>query len=367
MQAPLDLHAFLSQLQKAKSDWDNLALARKRLRYYRWKTVEELDKHLLEFESSIKRTGGSLFWGFEIDDSHLALKSLFEQNVKAAFLPSKLTTELGLSVHFNVPSLSKFKSENNDALPDLLFVPAKFLIASSGQVFYAGTSKLEFEAITHAKHLFFIGGIDALLSSTAELDLAKGLYSCYELGKKAYPFELMTKPGKPDNRFLQQVSLLVIDQGRSALLHSEETRMLFMLQNFNLPQPVASLFWDEEVPFPLQNFLTEPFMSDKSINKPLLFGNSGYNRLSDFLPFEADIYAFFMQSRLNFMANSKSNFFLKLTKTNHSKLFLDPKVKLNHKRFAPFVKEKLLGHTFKKEQVAERTFIEQYYYDKRKI
>jgi hypothetical protein len=362
-----ELSSFLKQVQSVKAEWAAIDLARKRLRYYRWKLVEELDKHLLEFESSVKRTGGTVAWGYETGDSLSYIQSLLETSPRAAYLPSKIASELGLAVQLNIPSLSKFKSDHNEALPDILFVSAKFTLSATGHVYYAGSNKEDFEAIAQAKQVVFFAGIDSVLSSQSELELAKGLYACYEIGAPVYPFELLTKPGKPDNRFSQQINVLMVDHGRSHLLHSEGARLFFLLQNFELPGVIAKLFWDTESAFPLQQFMTDPMLGEGLKNKNFLFANNGFNRLSQFLPFEADIYDFFMHARLEFMANSKSNFFLKLTKANYAKLFLDSKTKLTHKRFLPFVKEKIFGQDFKIEQAADRTFIDQYYYDKRKI
>lgn len=362
---------FANNVHDALKFFDNYELARKRLHFYRWKVTEELDKNLLEFESGVKRTGGNVLWGNEVSDTIGFVKSFIELNPKVAFIPGRISNEISIAVQCNIPSLTKFRQENSDVFPDILIAQAKFLVSTSGHIFYCTENKEEFEAVSSAKHVIFLAGIDTMLNNGQDLELAKNLYSTYELGQFGYSMEILTKPGKPDNRFLQQISLIVVDHGRSNMLDNVLDRKFFPLLDFQLPTEVAKLFWKEKEGIDtnnvLQHYITNPMLNDSSKSKKFLFTNNGYNRLSEFFPLHIDIYDYFMQARLAYMSSSKTNFFINLTKVNYVKAFLEPKTKMNSKKFTLFIKEKLFGSKFKINALPEKTFIERHFYDKRKI
>ncbi len=371
--SPYSLTEYLESIKVAASYFDNLSLARKRLSFYRWNITEELDKNLLEFESSVKRTGGAVMWGNDPDESWSMLKPLTELNSKCAFIPSKITAEIGLSSKHSLPSLSRFMQDNESQYPDTLFVQAKFIIATSGHVYFATQDKNIFEAVNNAKNVCFICGIDSVLNNGYELELAKNLYSLFEYATFGYNFELITKPGKPENRFNQVVSLLVVDHQRSNLLTNANTRKFFPLLNFELPIEVAANFWDienEDVTTYyglLQQFLLSPLMNENAKNKSFFYTNNGLNRLAAFLPYNIDVFDAILSERIALDGAKKFRNFASLLQTDYAKLFLDKRKKVSNKKFQSFVREKLLGKDFLLDVGNDKTFVEKYFYDKRKI
>lgn len=368
--SPLSL--FLADRKQALLYLNRPQLAINRLTYYRWKIAEELDKHLLEFESSVKRTGGSLLWGSEPDESAKQIKSFVESGAKCAFIPSPISRELDLTTHFQVPSLMHFMQNNAQQYPDNLIVNPKFLISSSGHIFFCTQNKTEFEALCNAKNILFVAGIDAFVQNGTELELAKNLYSIFETGSFGYQFELLTKPGKPENRFNQVTQLLLIDHNRSMLLHHETHRIFFNLLNFNLPEVASPLFsMGEPETVNTQDSILQKLtraLYQFPQSKDFFFQYNGLNRLATFIPYHIDFYNHLISARSHFNKGIKRSIVNHLFKPDFSKSFLDKSKRMAPKKFNLFVKDKLLGKFAEgKEQVKDKTFIEQYYYNKRKI
>lgn len=367
----LTFEEFISRFKHALSYFEDAELARKRLLFYRWKTTEELDKNILEFENAVKRTGGNVLWGYETADSVNIIKNLLTTNARVAYAPSKISDEVEISSACNVPSLEEFQNSHKGQTPDFLIVQAKFLVLNSGHIYYCTNSRKEFEAVNNAKTLLFLAGVESLVHNGVELELAKNLFSTYEIGQFGYPMEMLLKAGKPDNRFTQQVHLLLVDHGRTNLLEKNLDRKFFPLLNFELPKEVARILWkpiaNTPVAHPFQFYITDPLMNGNNRNKRLLFTHNGYNRLSEFLPIKLDMFDYYIRSRIAFAESKKSNFFRKLSKKNFVKSFLEPKTKMPVRKFVSFLQDKIMPPNFNPKNNTEKSFIEQYTYNKRKI
>ncbi|MCO6494537.1 MAG: hypothetical protein J5I91_02515 [Bacteroidetes bacterium] len=367
----LTFEDFKDKLRYALSYFEKLELAKKRLSFYRWKTTEGLEKNILEFENAVKRTGGNILWGNEVEDSINAIKSIVEINPKSAYVPSKIASEIAIDTELNIPALEKYQKNTKGGFPDLIIAQAKFLVSNSGHICYCTNNRNAFDSLINAKTILFVAGIESLVHNGVELELAKNLYSTYELGEFGYPLELTLKPGKPDNRIVQQVYLLLVDHKRSNLLGNKLNRRFLPLLNFDLPREVAQLFWKQKVSnaveYPFQDFIIDPMRSDSSFNKKFLFSNNGYNRLSEFLPIQLDIHDYFIQSRLAHSGIKKSNLLRKIINKDYVKPFLQPKTKMTTKKFVAFMKDKIMTQSYNPNHVPEISFIEQYCYNKRKI
>lgn len=365
----LDFDSFVSKLQNRESVFQNLKLAKKRLAYYKWKNTEELEKNILEFESNIKRTGGNVLWGNDKIDSWNALKGIVESNARVAFVPGKIASEIELSFKHNIPSLSRFVYDQAGLFPDILFVQAKFLISSTGHVFYATKNKNEFEAVSNAKKIVFLAGIDSFVTNEVELNLAKRMFALYEIAEDSYPFQSIFKIGKPDSRFNQQVNILIVDNERSNLLAFEKQRALFGLLNFEMPKVVQNIFWpleDQNTENALAKNLLNPFLLDWTKNNKLFMASSNLNKLNDFVPFDLNLYEILIDTKSLFQSGASKNLITKLFRKEDASLLSNPKKFYNKTKFQFLVQEKLIGKNSILPEL-EKTFIEGYFYNKRKI
>jgi hypothetical protein len=366
--AKIPLDTYMQYFSHSAKHFSDLSLARKRLSYYRWNIVKELEKHLFEFESNVKRTGGVVMWGGDVEESRQQIKFLAELPSKIAYIPEKNTDELGLETNYRIPTLSKYISENAGLTPDILFVPVKFIVSSTGHIFFASNNASDYLAVCQAKQICFVCGIDAIVQNAYELELSKNLYSLYETGKFGYHFEMLSKPGKPESRFQQHVHLLITDHHRSSFLLKEHTRKFFPLLNFQFPSCAVELFWSNltDIDF-FQSLFFSTTMIDKVNDRDGYFKTAGLPRIEKFLPYDIDVYSALLEGRQLFGSPEKPSLLTKLMSVNHAKVLLQSSKKLSNKKFSHFLKNKILGNSFQLMPEKESTFIEQYYYEKRKI
>ena len=81
------------------AQFDNLALARERASYIRWRAIENLDKFLLEFENNLTRKGGKVLWAPDAQSALNELESILQQHQPGKIVMSKsmTTEEVGVS------------------------------------------------------------------------------------------------------------------------------------------------------------------------------------------------------------------------------------------------------------------------------
>ena len=53
----------------ARQQFYNLQATREKAAFIRWKSIENLDKYLIEFESNFIRAGGKVIWAQDISDA----------------------------------------------------------------------------------------------------------------------------------------------------------------------------------------------------------------------------------------------------------------------------------------------------------
>src|SRR5437870_446589 len=84
--------------QKAATQFSNLELARERAAHLRWKTIEHLDKYLIEFEANFIKSGGKVFWAQDATDALVEILNIIKRNNINSVIKSKSNTvaEIGL-------------------------------------------------------------------------------------------------------------------------------------------------------------------------------------------------------------------------------------------------------------------------------
>ena len=84
---------------KGKLQFSDLDAARKKAKNTKWKTIEHLDKYLLEFEANIIKNGGRVIWAANAEEANKAvLQICHEQNTKQVVKSKSMVTE---EIHLN--------------------------------------------------------------------------------------------------------------------------------------------------------------------------------------------------------------------------------------------------------------------------
>jgi hypothetical protein len=330
--------AYISRLKESMSMISELDLARKRLTYIRWKVAENLDKLLFEFETNVKKTDTGFTWCPDVKTSLETLNKHLKNFDRVRFLNHNAVRHFVNELDIKVPA--------KDDKPDLVVVGAKFIMANTGNFYCALNDLDEYKAILNAKKLVVIAGIDSMLASQTELPLAKQLYATFETGKLAYPVEFVGRPGR-GRGLNSEIVLLLTDNSKSKLLELPAHRPLFSLLNFDLPPvcPMQQLSYEPEnwkkldtLSYVLYAFMHGMNEFSKNIN-----GNYGLNTLSQYLPYDIDLYDQILDARSLYHADDKKSKIASLFDTDKSSVILNPKKFKDAEKFRKFAEHNFFG------------------------
>ena len=101
-QMNLTISRFMGSFQKSAKQFPNLELAKMRAARLRWKTINHLDKYLIEFESNFIKSGGKVIWAKDMDEVTTSIDNILSKgNVNSLMYDSgRHTGELSLSESF---------------------------------------------------------------------------------------------------------------------------------------------------------------------------------------------------------------------------------------------------------------------------
>jgi L-lactate dehydrogenase complex protein LldF len=268
---------------KGIKQYANLDLAKERAAYIRWKVLENLDKHLIEFESNIIRKGGKVIWASDAETAreeilHVISKRNATRVVKSKtmmgeeiglnpFLRSKGVTvhetDLGEFIvdlaaeapyHSVTPAMHKSREEVASLLNDKIsssldasaeelsddvrqvlretytqadigITGANFLLADCGMVSITeneGNARL---CTSFVKTHIVLAGIEKIVPSIGDLDTLWPMLATYGTGQHLTAYNTLMGPRQPeDEDGPTEFIVVLIDNGRSNLLAQAEQR-----------------------------------------------------------------------------------------------------------------------------------------------
>jgi len=340
--------------QKASLQFNNLELARSRAAHARWKSIENLDSYLIEFEANFIKNGGKIIWA---QDSLEAIDAIIEISKNASaqtILKSKSSTaeEVLLkervrlegfdiietdagdyiadsmndhSGHMVLPAIHKSIEEINthfglnnlspEQLVDVirnrlreLYLSAEigitgcnFLIADPGAIVITENEGNAQLCATIPKTHIVLTGFDKILPSLNYLDLFLPLLSTYGTGQKLTAYNsIITSPRQVDDLDgPEELYVIIIDNGRSNVLEHEVQRQAATCIKCGACQfnwPVYMSDPDGAYPNPL-SAVTGPLKDnfetqEEAVRNSLLDGN-----LTDICPMKIDIQKMLIENR----------------------------------------------------------------------
>ena len=329
---------YLHQLNMSLAHFKDLALAKKRLSFWRWKASENLDKLLFEFDTNVKKTDGKITW---CPDNASTIETI-NKHLKG-FDKINFHKHVGLqSVLLDIDP-ETIKNHNQ---ADVVVTDAKFIIANTGNIYCSFYSIEEYLQVIHAKKVIIIAGIDTILSHQNELPLSKLLYSVYETGSLSYPAELLCRPGKLRG-FNAEIILIINDNNRSKLLEIPAHRPLFSLLNFVLPPvcPIQATENKEDNPKDLDSlqYFLYPFMNGLKAFSSIIYNNYGFKHLSEYLPYDLNLYEQMIEARASIKEDEKTSPFLSLLNPSSAQLATQPNKFNQANKFKKFASEQFFG------------------------
>ncbi len=329
---------FINHFNSSLSQIKDLELAKQRLTYSRWKTCENLDKLLFEFETNLKKTDSKVFWCPDEKTSVEFFNAQLKNYNQVQFFHHVGIQHIIAETDIQVPEACE--------TPEVVVMDAKFLFANTGNIYSAFYSTEEYNQFLNAKKVIVCAGIDTMLSFQSELQNAKLLYSVFETGHLNYPSEIIMRSGKPRG-LKAEIVLMIYDLNKSQLLEHANYRKLFYLLNFKLPAvcPMQQLDYEPnnwKKIDTLQYFLY-PLMHQIQSHQELLFNNNGLSILNEFIPYDLDLNQLNLDLRAELTTNKKTNAFHSLFSGNIAELPLNIQKFNDPNKFEKYAKAMFFG------------------------
>ncbi|MEZ5017744.1 MAG: LutB/LldF family L-lactate oxidation iron-sulfur protein [Flavipsychrobacter sp.] len=275
---------------KGKQQYADLDLARKRAKNIKWKTIENLDKYLEEFEKNFTARGGKVIWAENAEEAQQAILEICKaKNTKQVVKSKSMVTEeihlndfleknniesvetdLGEYIqqldgeapyHIVTPAMHKSKEdvaklfheklgvEPNLAPQELTQIArvklrekyvtsevgvtgGNFLLADTGAVCLTeneGNGRL---TTAFPKTHIAIVGIEKMLPSINDLHLFWPLLSTYGTGQKVTVYNSIftgpKQPGETDGP--EEMYVILLDNGRTNLLRKEVRESMYCIR-----------------------------------------------------------------------------------------------------------------------------------------
>lgn len=274
----------LEGIATAVTQFSMPGLAKERAAYYKWKVLESLDKYLIEFEASVIRRGGKVIWATDAESVQQEIETILKRNQvgKLLLCPSHITRETGLipflkkrnkeiliagnadyiadkaglpPFHMASPILQMPEEEISQLLnpglgvslearaeeivrdvsaeirsglqPDMAITGAQFLVAENGMSVLTENEGHNRLAVSLAKTLVVVAGIDALIPSMNDLDIFLPLLSSFREGEPLSAFNTLVGPRQPgETDGPGEFIVILTDNGRSTLLAQSDQRQV---------------------------------------------------------------------------------------------------------------------------------------------
>lgn len=269
---------FARALVHGKEQYTQLELARNRAESIRHKAIENLDKYLLEFESTATRNGIKILWAPEKKDALNEIEEILKKHKVQSVVKTKSSVceEIGLSKHLEQKGIRLAETDVADVIlkktgdtSSHLILPAihksyeeiaphfgghekvektvsaisdgvrnnyfeagagitgcNFLIAESGSVALTeNEGNIIFTSGIPAVHII-VAGIDKVIHSLNELDTLWPLLSTYGTGQKLTAYNTIINGPRTVKEAdgPQEVYVILVDNGRTELLAKKEQR-----------------------------------------------------------------------------------------------------------------------------------------------
>ena len=348
---------------QAATQFSNLSAAMQRAAHLRWKTIEHLDKYLIEFESNFIKTGGRVIWAQDTTDAAVEILNILKRNnihtvvktksntvaeinlnkileeevislVETDFADFILQYEEESSTHMVMPALHKSKAELNDFFQKRFDLPedsteqdmvrftrkflreeffiagagitgANFLVADSGAIVISENEGNAHLCATVPRIHIVVCGIDKIVPSLSDLDLLLSLLSVYGSAEKTMSYNhVITAPKSNDEKDgAEELILILLDNGRSDILAKETQRQALQCIGCGACQTASDLYnliGGNVYGGPLQA-ITAPLIMNAAEYKFLSEAHTLGEGLNEICPVKIDFKKLLLQNRHDFV------------------------------------------------------------------
>ncbi len=354
---------YKAQFYKACTQFSNLELARQRAAHLRWKTIEQLDRYLIEFEANFIKSGGKVFWAQDGTDALVEILNIIKRNNINSVIKSKSNTvsEINLnnvletehinvvetdiadfilqyeeesSTHMVMPALHKTKEQLVKFYTERFDLPANitidemvsytrellreefknsgvgitganFLVADPGAIVISENEGNALLCASVPRIHIVVCGIDKIVPTLSDIDLLLPLLSTYGTGQKMSSFNHIISGRKQadEKDGPEELYVILLDNGRSNVLEKEVQRQAMHCIGCGACQTESDLYnliGGNVYGGPIQA-ITAPLMMDTAEYQFLSEAQTLGERVSEVCPVKIDFTKLLLHNRHDFV------------------------------------------------------------------
>jgi L-lactate dehydrogenase complex protein LldF len=287
----------------------NYELVRSRAYVYRNRVLDNLDKLLLDFESSFSRNGGKVVWANNAKEAQSELVKIVEKH-KANYVflgQSEIAKELQLEVGLNKEKITIFGQEPYQ----VVISQATFFCVESGLVGKTSPDAREQRIFNQAKVKILFVGIESLVQSIQELDFFTRLQSINKTGEllPEYLDFLTGGASKPD----EETYLFLVDNGRTNVLKDKQQSQALTCIQCNACMYACSVYkhagnktYDSIYKGPIGSIISAKYFSHEDFSH-LYFASLLDGKPEQFCPVKIDFTKILLHNRKQFVEDGLSS------------------------------------------------------------
>jgi L-lactate dehydrogenase complex protein LldF len=279
-----NIQQYDKKVDEGKHQFSDFDTARQRANFLKWRTIEQLDRHLIEFEANFIKRGGKVIWANDAEEAITEIvKILTSINAKTVVKSKSMTTE---EIHVNAAltnagiesietDLGEFIVQLRDEPPYHIVTPAmhlskedvaktfnekynlpldytpkqitafvrerlrekyqradagitgaNFLIADTGSIAVTENEGNALMSIAFPKVHIAIAGIEKIIPSLTDLDLFWPLLATHGTGQNITVYNSILSGPKQENESdgPEEMYVVLLDNGRTNLLAQPDQR-----------------------------------------------------------------------------------------------------------------------------------------------
>ncbi len=299
------MNSFVSQyqtsFQTSVKQFANLELAKMRAERLRWRTINHLDKYLIEFESNFIKSGGKVIWAQDMQEVTKEIINILDKNnaVKVTSCTDQQTEELNVndalksdsrkitetaSAAAAANSMNKMEDAADTIRQQLHkeFIQANagittalFFIADPAAIVIGDNNGAALLTAGMPRISFVLAPIDRIVPSLVEVDTLLSLHATYQNGKSQHAYNtILTGPRTVTEKDgPEELYIILIDNGRTNVLSYEAQRKILSCINCGACLPASAIYktvGGKSYPGPA-----------RAVGIPLAFGPEKYKYLAD--------------------------------------------------------------------------------------
>ncbi|NGM64888.1 LUD domain-containing protein [Sphingobacterium sp. SGR-19] len=235
--------------ERSKSKFFDLENSKKKAHLIKWKTIENLERYLLDFESNFTKNGGQVIWANDAEEARQEISKIMERHHAKSVVKSKsmVAEEIELKKFLEKQNIEIFENDFETPLDtsaeqqtieagkllrkkyttaDIGISGANFIIADTGSIAITendGNARL---TISFPKVHIALAGIEKTIPNINDLDLFCPLLASHGTGQNLITYNtILSGPRQVhDTDGPEEMYVILLDNGRTNVLEKNDQR-----------------------------------------------------------------------------------------------------------------------------------------------